>query len=936
MNSEQWQMAWQLFNAARELPAGEQRAFVESASTDPEIAQRVFEELDALRNEEDAEDPEPAAVHIDRTGTQVGRYRVDRLLGRGGMGEVYAAWDADLGRQVALKFLLPGSIRDAAAVKRFVREAKAASALNHPNIVTIHEVIDSISGLAIAMELVEGEPLSGLRGSKHGWREVAQIGSQAAAALAAFDQQGIVHRDIKPENLMLRPDGIVKVLDFGLAQGFGGKGTPAFQSSIAGLPGGTLRYMSPEQLRNEPLTGASDVYSLGLVLYELIANRHPFESEYAWETAYAIHTRDAQPLSAANRETPAWLGELIVSMLNRDAALRPSAHEVASRLVYERREAEQSKTARARAKNWKWILAAVATTALAAAAWSFHDLLPRWKPRAVEFTRYPGDEDMPSLSPDGQSVAFAWNGPNQDNFDLYVRAIGSTEIKRITTSPLDDFSPAWSPDGKTIAFLRKPRNSGFAGIFLVPPNGGEERKIADISLDRFDATASLAWTPDGKWLVSPSRESGQEPVGLFRVSPMDGTKLRLTRPPPGQSDLAPAIAPGGRMMAFTRSISESVYSIYLLALSSGVMAAGEPQSVPTFPNLRVGSPQWTPDGKELLFAANPTVGMAIWRMRAPASGEVSHLPRREMYAQRSFRIRIGPPAAAAHRLMYATEVQQRNIWRVPLGNPGGLAQPQMVGATNENNAGARISPDGLRLAFESLRTGSTEIWVANIDGTKPRQLTNFGGPVTGSPAWSPDGQQIAFDSRAEGRPHIYVVPAQGGRSERVTEALDENYLPEWSHDGRWIYFCSSRSGTVEVWRKPEAGGTAEQLTREGGWAPTESPDGTALYYQRRRLPSGWSLRRLTLQTRTDEEILPAVTERAFEVAADGIYYVPEESQNGRYTIQFYDLRTRVSRLVTPIQKPMTRRLALSPDGSFLYYSQLDRWGLDLMLVENFH
>src|SRR5215472_4709892 len=125
---------------------------------------------------------------------------------------------------------------------------------------------------------------------------------------------------------MLRPDGIIKVLDFGLAQSFGRKDAPALQSSIAGLPGGTLRYMSPEQLRNEPLTGASDVYSLGLVLYELIANRHPFESEYAWETAYAIHSRDAQPLSAANRETPAWLGELIVSMLNRDAALRPSAH----------------------------------------------------------------------------------------------------------------------------------------------------------------------------------------------------------------------------------------------------------------------------------------------------------------------------------------------------------------------------------------------------------------------------------------------------------------------------------------------------------------------------------------------------------------------------------------------------------------------------------
>jgi Tol biopolymer transport system component len=306
-----------------------------------------------------------------------------------------------------------------------------------------------------------------------------------------------------------------------------------------------------------------------------------------------------------------------------------------------------------------------------------------------------------------------------------------------------------------------------------------------------------------------------------------------------------------------------------------------------------------------------------------------------MFAERSFKIRIGPPSAAAHRLMYSTEIQERNLWRVPLGTSGGPPLPQRVRAASGSNSGARISPDGSLIVFESMRTGSTEIWVANIDGTKPRPLTSFGGPVTGSPAWSPDGRRIAFDSRAEGRPHIYVVPAEGGRSERITEALAENYLPSWSHDGRWIYFCSSRSGTVEVWRQPDPRGAAEQLTRQGGWAPAESPDGAALYYQR-RAPAGWSLRRLTLETGADVEVLPAITERAFELARDGIYYVPVPGPDGRFTIQFYDLRTGVSRLVTPILRPMTRRLALTPDGSFLLYSQLDRWGQDLMLVENFH
>src|SRR5262249_22596997 len=202
----------------------------------------------------------------------------------------------------------------------------------------------------------------------------------------------------------LRPDGIVKELDFGLAQSFGGKGIPAFQSSLTSLAGGTLRYMSPEQLRNEPVTGASDIYSLGLVLYELIVGHHPFESEYVWHTGHPMHTRDPQPPSTATREVPAWLDELTLSMLNRDAARRPSANDVAAAVAQERWERDPSETARPRAKHWKWILAGVVMSALAATGWSLRELLPPWRMEAVEFTHYPGDEDSPSLSPDGQSV----------------------------------------------------------------------------------------------------------------------------------------------------------------------------------------------------------------------------------------------------------------------------------------------------------------------------------------------------------------------------------------------------------------------------------------------------------------------------------------------------------------------------------------------------
>ena len=724
------------------------------------------------------------------------------------MGEVYVAHDTALDRPAALKFLLPHALGDPSAVKRLEREARAASGLNHPNIVTIHEVIESDSGLAIAMELVDGKSLAELRGKK----PVAQwipIARQAAAALAAAHEHGIVHRDIKPENLMLRPDGFVKVLDFGLARAFNGK-AEAWRTSMTATPSGTLRYMSPEQLRGETISGASDVFSLGIVIYELAAGVHPFDAAYAWESAHAIQTRDVPPPSRLNPDVPKALDVLIASMLNREAAMRPTAGEVAARLSFK-------PAAPRRSRVWEWALWTAAAASTAAGLWAFRDRLLPVKATAIELTRYPGDEDMPTFSPDGQSVAFVWNGPGEDNQDIYVRRIASGPLERITTDPLEDFSPAWSPVDNTIAFLRKAPNSGTSGLYLVQPGGGTERRIAEISLARFDVAPSLAWTPDGRWLIAPSRETDKDPVGLFLISTVDGRQIRLTRPPLDQSDRAPAVSPDGRRLAFARSISESVYSIYLLSLSPSYLAAGEPQPLPSFPNLRVGTPQWTGDGRDLLFSANPQTGMAIWRMLVPPVGEAPQPPRREPYGGGSFRIRIGRPSAASQRLIYSAETQERNVWRVALGATGG--KPVKLNILKEGISGARISPDGTRIAFDSMRTGATEVWLANADGTEPHALTNFGGPVTGSPVWSPDGHRIAFDSRAEGRPHIYVISAGGGRPERVTQALAENFLPSWSHDGRWLYFCSSRSGSIQVWRQRDNGADATQLTQQGGCSP---------------------------------------------------------------------------------------------------------------------
>jgi serine/threonine protein kinase len=245
------------------------------------------------------------------------------------MGEVYAAQDTELGRTVALKFLRADLADKNRIAEGGIREAKTASALNHPNIVTVHEVIHGESTLVIVMELVEGTNLRVLCGKRPPVDQMINLGQQIASALAAAHIHGIVHRDVKPENIMVRRDGYVKVLDFGLAR----QVSADSQNSVAGLPAGTLRYMSPEQVRGATLTGASDVFSLGLVLYELLTGKHPFAADSALETAHAIATGKPRRPSAWNRFIPPMLDVTLLSMLAKDPGARPPAEHVARTLA---------------------------------------------------------------------------------------------------------------------------------------------------------------------------------------------------------------------------------------------------------------------------------------------------------------------------------------------------------------------------------------------------------------------------------------------------------------------------------------------------------------------------------------------------------------------------------------------------------------------------
>src|SRR5262249_12700458 len=408
----------------------------------------------------------------------------------------------DLGhdRFVAIKVLPAERVTDPERKKRFVQEAKTASALNHPNIIHIYD-IDQEEGIDfIAMEFVEGRTLDQLI-PRHGLRlnEVLKMSVQMADALAAAHAVGIVHRDLKPANVMVSESGIVKILDFGLAK-LAERTDGSDPDAKTVQPGsdsqteegtilGTVSYMSPEQAAGKKLDSRSDIFSFGSVLYEMTTGQRAFQGDSKMSTLAAILNKDPKRLTELSEGVPAELEKIVTRCLRKAPERRlQTMADLKVALEDLKEESDSGKlpvtAAPQRARRQRIWVAGLILLLLPVplAVWlvrSTNRPALETPMVAVPLTSYPGEERQPTFSPDGNQVTFSWNGEKQDNFDIYVKLIsGSGRPLRLTTSPAEDFDPAWSPDGRWIAFLRK-LSERRAAIVLVPPIGGSERKLAE-------------------------------------------------------------------------------------------------------------------------------------------------------------------------------------------------------------------------------------------------------------------------------------------------------------------------------------------------------------------------------------------------------------------------------------------------------------------------
>ncbi|HZF10366.1 MAG TPA: protein kinase [Thermoanaerobaculia bacterium] len=757
------------------------------------------------------------------TGATVSHFRIAEPLGAGGMGVLYRAEDTRLGRTVALKFLAPELVREPVAKQRFLTEARAASALDHPNLCTILEIGETEGLLFLAMPLYEGEGLE--RRIARGPLPLAQaldITTQTLQGLAKAHRNGIIHRDIKPSNLFLTGDGVVKVLDFGIAK-LTGEAGPTRSGSFLGTP----TYMAPEQTRGGEIDARADVWSMGVVLYEMLAGRRPFAGGTDVAVVHAVLHRSPEPLSSLRPDVPEDVERIVAAMLAKDPEQR---YRDAGEALVDLRRAQGLASAtlstgsapgdRARRRATRRAILALALAAVAGAVtflvWPRSGKSAFPPPKSFNrLTDLAGRETFPSLSPEGTYFVYAKSMGG--NFDLFLqRVAGGSPINLTASSPVDDTQPAFSPNGQQIAF-RSERDGG--GIFLMGATGESVRRLTDFGFNP-------AWSADGRE-IAVATEAAIDPASrdsrsqIFLVDTATGARRSL-----GVADgVQPSWSPHGQRIAYWGLAQPGARrAIWTVPVTGGT-------PVPVVDDVYYNwSPVWSPDGRLLYFASNRGGSMNLWRVAVDeGSGAVLGPPQpittpSEWSALPSF-------SRDGRLLLYATNDDRSFVEQVRFDPEKGLAEgpPSLIFQGARAIWSAELSPDRRWLVFRSS-SPQEDLFLIRPDGSELRQLTND--PARDrAPRWSPDGRLILFSSNRSGKYEAWTIRPDGSNLTPVTNLPDQPVLnPFWSPDGRSIGFTYGSLGTALL--TLGAPGSLRVLPRAAGGQVLAraawSPDGRSL------------------------------------------------------------------------------------------------------------
>ncbi|HUS09411.1 MAG TPA: protein kinase [Pyrinomonadaceae bacterium] len=1001
MTPEHWQKVKEIFHSALQQEPARRQGFLAEACGDDVELRREVESLISAHEKDGSFIDSPAyevAATVLTTGDELstgqifGRYQILSTLGRGGMGEVYLAEDSRLGRKVALKFLSQSFMNDPDRLRRFEQEARAASSLNHPNILTIHEIGNVEGGHFIATEVVEGETLrQRILSGRMKVPEVLDIAVQVGGALRAAHAAGIVHRDIKPENVMVRPDGIVKVLDFGLAKLT--EQTPTSESEAMtrlktnpGMVMGTAQYMSPEQARGLEVDARADIWSFGCVIYEMLMGRAPFrgatashvivsilEKEPAWhewplgemaaEMEWIVRKSLRKEPEERYQTAKELLGDLkslkqrseFSAELDRTTPLAegtPIATVVTNATGSSRiTEAQPTPIASGRdtlgkafGRQRRFVALALAILAFATVV-GIYVFAVRNQPadkektssladtpgvlKASQITSGSGLDLHPSLSPDGNSIAYS--SDHGSGYEIYVRQLtpGGREIQ-LTSDGAQNFEPAWAPDGKLIAYHSKKRG----GVWIVPALGGVAKQLTEFG-------SNPAWSPDGGSLVLQSSGIGDDlfAIGsgalltttLWTISSQGGTPRQITvmgKPAGGHG--SPSWSPDGKRIAFT-SYDPAKSDIFTITVEGDQLKRVADGTDPIY----------APDGENIYFVsygtANLNFGLSKVRV-SRESGEPVGEPI-EIASTGPARLKRLAISADGKRIAYTPLTVVSNLLsvRVPLRANEATGPPvALTHDTSYRNSSPAFSPDGKKVAYNVTRVGGGgDIWLLDSDGENAIQLTTDPDPDM-RPSWFPDGEQIAFQSYRQGKNMMLAIDRKSGKERTLFEPAQDLTFPRISPDGKQLAFNSKKSGTTNIWVASIESGAVKQLTfdKEAIGFPCWSPDGRFLAFEVKR----GDTTHIGIMPSAGGQVVELTSDRGqgwpHSWSPDGDKITFAGFRNGLWNLWWVSRTSRALKQVTNYTKlnAFVRYPAWSPQGDRIVYEYTETTG-NIWLME---
>ena len=866
-------------------------------------------------------------------GTVLGPYEVVAPIGAGGMGEVFKAHDAKLNRDVAIKVLPARMASDPDALARFEREARAVAALSHPNILAIFD-LGHADGLQFAvMELLDGQTLrQALETGPLPAKRAMDYGRQIADGLGAAHARGIVHRDLKPENLFVTRDGHIKILDFGLARqvltGSDSKDVRTERVTEPGMVMGTAGYMAPEQVRGGAVDHRTDIFGLGVVLYEMVAGRRAFERATTAETMTAVLRDDPAPLSSVRETVPTALERVIDHCLEKQPDDRfQSARDLSFALRSllgassgERAFSDGASTSRQVSRIFR-----VATASAVAMGGIALFLAGRYTtgrpehgpaaPRVLSFeqvTDQPGVESTPSLSPDGKSVVYSKTDDAGDG--LYVLRVGNRNPVRLApASKGDDQSPAFSPDGERIAF-RSSREGG--GIFLMTASGESVTRLTDTGF-------SPSWSPDGTAIVvSPAAFKNPANISSFisGLSVVDVQSGRVRALPTREKAFQPAWSPHGSRIAYWGVRGESGQRDIWTVAADGSEAGRDGVPVTNDPALD-WSPTWAPDGRSLYFSSTRGGILNLWRVAIDErSGRVLEDP--EPVTAPTAWSGFLSFSRDGTRLAFASLDYRSTLFRVPFDAAKAVTGPAVpIVKGSRPIRDHELSPDGEWVAFTSAGP-QEDLFVARVDGAEYRRLTDDPFRDRG-PLWAPDGSRIAFYSDRSGIYDLWTIRPDGSALAPLTQGAGIAGFPIWAPDGKTIAFG------FQTWH----------ILSVGGRPASAYPPQPAISRTEQFQPMSWSsnggrLAGIVVNGSTAVVTIYDFASKRFtpvpgELAHSSTWIMPIWLADGRHLIvrrsdgvALIDAGTGAGRLLIPVGGSIIgRSVGVSHDNKWITYSE---------------